>query len=109
MLINNLNFLASEFHACFGPLFGPLSDEAKAAQKAKLATKWTLAEQLLGDKVFLGGAQPDVADLYLYVMIGWAGYVGFDIAPFAKLRAFQERVGALPKVVEAHAAMSAAA
>ena len=108
-LINDLNFFASEFHASFGPLFNPTNDEpTKTALKARLATKWAMTEEMLGDKVFLGGAQPNIADLYLYVMIGWAGYVGFDTAPFPKLLAFRERVGALPKVAEANAAMAAA-
>ncbi len=36
---NSLNYIASELHACFGPLFGPGSDDFKAAQKVKIATK----------------------------------------------------------------------
>jgi glutathione S-transferase len=36
---NSLNYIASELHASFGPLFGPGTDEAKAAQKVKVGTK----------------------------------------------------------------------
>jgi glutathione S-transferase len=108
LLINTMNYLASEVHASYGPLFGPGSDEFKTAQKAKLATKFKyVAENILkGD--FLGGENFAITDSYLYVMLGWAGYVGVDLAPFPTLQAFQARVAALDFVKEAHAAMNAA-
>ena len=63
VLQNTLNYLASEVHASYGPLFGPGSDEFKAAQKAKLATKFKYVdEQLLGSKPYLLGAEFTVAD-----------------------------------------------
>jgi glutathione S-transferase len=58
-----LNYLASEVHASYGPLFGPGSDEFKAAQKAKLATKFKYVdEEMLGAKPFLTGEHFTVAD-----------------------------------------------
>jgi len=108
VLINTLNYLASEVHASYGPLFGPGTDEFKTAQKAKLATKFTYVAELLGDKHFLGGDKFTVADAYLFVMCGWAGYVGFDLAAHPKITAFQARVAELAFVKEAQAAMAAA-
>jgi len=108
VLINSLNYLASEMHATYGPLFGPGTDEFKAAQKAKLATKYKHVAELLGDKPFLHGEHFTVADSYLFVMIGWAGYVGFDLSPFPTITAFQARVAELPFVKEAQAVMAAA-
>lgn len=110
VLINTLNYLASEVHASYGPLFGPGTDEFKAAQRTKLATKFTyVSDQLLGDNTYLGGDKFTVADCYMYVMCGWAGYVGFDIAAFPKIVAYQQRIAALDFVKEAHAVMNAAA
>lgn len=109
VLINNLNFLASELHASFGPLFGPGSDEFKAAQREKVATKLALAEGLLASKVIPDGATPDVAALYLYIIQSWSGYVGVPLENFPLLRAFAAKVAAHPAVVAAHAAMNAAA
>ena len=58
-----LNYLASEVHASYGPLFGPGSDEFKAAQKAKLATKFKYVdEQMLGEKPFLMGEHFTIVD-----------------------------------------------
>ncbi len=96
-------------HACYAPLFGPGSDEFKAAQKEKLALKFAQLEKNLGDKENLTGSNVTVADLYAYVMMGWAQYVGFDLKPYTKLAAFHARIAAHPKVAEAHAAMNAAA
>jgi glutathione S-transferase len=109
VLINTLNYLASELHATYGPLFGPGTDEFKTAQKAKLATKYQyVADHLLGDKAFLGGDKFTIVDAYLFVTIGWAGYVGFDVAAIPKITAFQQRVAELDFVKEAQAAMNAA-
>ena len=70
-LINSLNYLASELHAAYGPLFNPaLSEEGKEAQKAKLATKLKYVNdqlpQVKSDAV-------DVASLYLYIIQSWSG------------------------------------
>ena len=108
-LQNELNFLSSEVHATYGPLFGPGTDEFKAAQKAKLATKYAMLEKKLEKSPYLLGADFTVADAYLYVMLGWAGYVGADLTPFPAVQAFRKNVGELPFVVEANAAMNAAA
>ena len=106
--LHHADYLASEVHASYGPLFGPGTDEFKTAQKAKLATKFTYVAELLGDKHFLGGDKFTVADAYLFVMCGWAGYVGFDLAAHPKITAFQARVAELAFVKEAQAAMAAA-
>ena len=109
VLINTLNYLASEVHATYGPLFGPGTDEFKAAQKAKLATKFEyVSKTLLGEKPFLGGAEFSIADSYFFVMTGWAGYVGFDLAAFPSVQAYQARCAELAFVKEAQAAMAAA-
>ena len=108
-LQNVLSFLGTEVHASFGPLFGPGSDEFKAAQRAKVATKFTLLTEALGDKPFLMGAALTVADLYASVIISWSGYVGVDLAPFPKLAEYMARVKAVPAVAEAQKIMDAAA
>jgi len=109
VLINTLNYLASELHATFGPLFGPGSDEFKAAQKAKLATKFAYVSEILGDKPYLMGDTFTIVDAYLYVICGWVGYVGVDLSAHPKMVAFRARVGELDFVKEANAAMQAAA
>jgi glutathione S-transferase len=104
---NSLNYLASELHACYGPLFGPGSDEFKTAQKAKVATKYAFVEKSLPQAQ--KDAPIDIASLYLYVIQSWSGYVGVDLAAFPGVQAFAARVAAHPTVVAAHAEMNAAA
>jgi glutathione S-transferase len=42
-----------------------------------------------------------VADAYLFVMLGWAGKFGIDLAKWPTLQAYQARVKERPKVQEA--------
>ena len=107
--INSLNYLASELHASYGPLFGPGSDEFKAAQKTKIATKYAYIEAQLEAGKIGAAATPDIADLYLYIIQSWSGYVGVDLSAYPKLNAFAAKVAALPAVAKAHADMNAAA
>lgn len=138
VLQNVLSFLGTELHASFGPLFGPGTDEFKAAQKEKIASKLKMLTGTLGEQKFLTGDSVTVADLCesshdsacrqewrdpnpnpprtldlgrtdAYIIMSWSGYVGVDLTPFDKLTAFSARIAAHPKVVEAHAAMNSAA
>jgi len=103
--INWLNYLSSELHASYGPLFGKLSDEAKAAQKAKVQTKLAYVVSMLKGQEFLQG-HFTIADAYCYIILSWSGYVGVDVP--SELQAYSARIAALPFVVEAHAAMATA-
>lgn len=104
---NVLNYLASEVHASYGPLFGPLSAEAKTAQLEKLNKKLEYVNNtLLQDKTYLVGDKFSIADSYLYIILSWSGYVGVDLTPYPAIQAFSEAIGKLPFVVEAHAAMA---
>jgi glutathione S-transferase len=101
-LQETLNYLTSELHKAFGPLFGGGSDEAKAAAKETIGKKLAYLETLFADgRDYLGGSQFSVADAYLFVLQNWTGFVGIDLKQWPKLAAFQARVGARPKVQEA--------
>jgi glutathione S-transferase len=43
---------------------------------------------------YLLGENVSVADIYLFVTLGWAGYVGVDLSPWPALQHFTARVGA---------------
>lgn len=98
-----LNYTASEVHANFGPLFGPLSEEGKAAQIEKLGKKFEYIQKhvLKGD--FLVGDKFSIADSYLYIVLGWGRWVGVDLSPYPAVKAYWERIDKLPNVVAAHA------
>jgi glutathione S-transferase len=102
-----LNYIASEVHNNFGPLFGQLSAENKQAQIAKIDKKFQyISEHMLNDKEFLAGHRFSIADSYLYVVLSWGPYVGVDISKYPVIQAYFDRVKALPSVTRAHEMMA---
>jgi glutathione S-transferase len=97
-----LNFLTSEVHKQFSPLFKPNTPEAyKPIVKENLAGRFDWLEQQLAGKEYLMGSQFTVADAYLFVLLGWTRPTQIDLARWPNLQAFHQRVGARPKVKEA--------
>lgn len=105
---NMLNYTASEVHAGIGGLFNPtLTPEVKAYVMANYLKKIAYVnDNLLNGKEYLVGSSFTIADSYLYITLSWVGYVGVDLSPYPNVTAYYERIKALPKVVEAHAAMA---
>ena len=97
-----LNFVATEVHKQFAPLWYPTTPDAtKEAQRAKLATRFDLIAKTLATQPYLTGETFTVADAYLFTVVNWAGTLKIDLAPWPALQAFQARVAARPKVREA--------
>ncbi len=97
-----LNFITSELHKGFSPLFTPgTPEETKAMARAKLGEKLAWVDQQLAGKPYLMGDTFTVADAYLFTVAGWGKYVGVEIAPLANLSAYVARVAARPAVQEA--------
>mgnify|MGYP000940892237 CR=1 FL=1 len=98
-----LNFLTSELHKAFGPLFTPgAGDEAKAAAKETIGKKLTYLESQFADgRDYILGKDFSVADAYLFVLQNWTAFVGIDLKAWPHLAAFQGRIAARPKVREA--------
>lgn len=97
-----LNFLTSEVHKGFSPLFNPATPEDyKPLAKARLADRLGLINAGLEGKAYLMGDQFTVADAYLFVLTNWTKPVGLDISHLAHLGAFMARVAARPAVQEA--------
>ena len=97
-----LNFLTSEVHKQFSPLFKPNTPEDyKPVAKQNLATRFDWLDQQLAGKDYLMGSQFSVADAYLFVLLGWTKPTQIDLAKWPNLAAFHKRVGARPKVKEA--------
>jgi glutathione S-transferase len=101
-LMEWLNFVATEVHKQFAPLWYPTTPDAtKEAQRAKLATRFDLIAKTLAAQPYLTGETFTVADAYLFTVVNWAGSLKIDLAPWPALQAFQARVAARPKVREA--------
>ena len=97
-----LNFITTELHKNFGPMFSPvLADDAKAFFKDRVMAKFKYVDGQLAGHDYLMGTQFTVADGYLFTMLSWADRMKFDLAALPNLRAYKDRVGARPKVQEA--------
>jgi glutathione S-transferase len=97
-----LNFVATEVHKQFGPLWYPTTPDAtKEAQRARLATRFDLISKTLAAQPYLTGGAFTVADAYLFTVVNWAGMLKVDLTPWPALQQFQARVAARPKVREA--------
>jgi len=101
-LLEWLNFITTELHKSFGPMFSPvLADEAKAFFKDRVMGKFRYVESQLAGRDYLMGSHFTVADGYLFTMLSWADRMKFDLSDMPNLLAYKARVGARPKVQEA--------
>jgi glutathione S-transferase len=105
-LQEHLNFVASELHKAFSPLFHPAaSEEAKASAPAEVGRRFDQVERVLGDgRSYLLGDKFSVADAYLFVVSSWAISTGLGLDGWPRLAAFVERVRTRPAVKAAMAA-----
>jgi glutathione S-transferase len=89
-----LNFISTELHKSFSPLFNPAaSDDWKNAVRQTIAARLGVVATRLKDAPYLLGDSLSVADIYLFVVLGWAAYVNLDLSPWPALQAFMGRVG----------------
>jgi glutathione S-transferase len=96
-----LNFITSELHKNFSPLFqAALSDETKEFFRRRLLDKFKYVDGKLAGKDYLMD-DFGVADGYLYVMLRWADATKLDLTPLKNLAAYKLRLTARPKVQEA--------
>jgi len=98
-----LNYITSEVHKSFGPLFNSATPEDyKPIAREALASRFAyLDSHLAKGGPYLTGAQFTVADAYLYVMTLWTKFVKMDLNQWPALKAYSDRVAARPKVHEA--------
>jgi glutathione S-transferase len=97
-----LNFLTSEVHKQFSPLFRPNTpEEYKKIAKENLANRFKWLDEQLAGKDYLSGKQFTVADAYAFVLLGWTKPTQIDLSQWPNLQAFHKRVAARPKVKEA--------
>ncbi|MFT3778783.1 MAG: glutathione transferase GstA [Ottowia sp.] len=94
-----LNFIGTEVHKSFSPLFAPgTSDDAKQAAKDRILGRLTWVDGELAGRQYLMGDDFSVADGYLFTVTNWAKPTGLDISGLKNLAAYRERVAARPAV-----------
>ena len=96
-----LNFITSEIHKSYSPLFNPAaSADWKDAAKANLAKRFEFVAKNLEGKNYLMGEKFSIADAYLFTVANWGQWVGVDIGQWPNVKAHHARVAARPKVQE---------
>lgn len=87
-----VNYIATELHKSFGPLFKPdASAETKAFFKSLLEERIDHVEREFGEGPFLLGDILTLPDLYLFVMTGWAEKM-LEFGRWPNLQAFRARM-----------------
>jgi glutathione S-transferase len=105
-----LNFISTDLHKSFGPLFNPaMPEEAKAIFRNMIMAKLKLVDQALAGKDYLMGKTFTVADGYLFTILTWAEKMKFDLSGLPNVTAFKARVAARPAVQAALRAEAAKA
>ena len=100
-----LNFIATEIHKQFGPLWYPDTPEAtRDKQRATLAKRFDHVSKTLAVQPYLAGDTFGIADAYLFTVLNWAGMLKVELSPWPALQKFLTRVAARPQV---HAALVA--
>ena len=97
-----LNFVTSELHKTFSPLFSPATPEDyKTTTRAKISDRLKWVDSQLANQLYLLSDHFSVADAYLYTITRWTKPTHIDISMLPNLTAYMARVEARPAVQEA--------
>lgn len=96
-----LNFISTEVHKGFSPLFHSQDEAVKDAAWQRLSTRLDALNTTLGQQDYLLGDSYTVADGYLFVCLSWSKYVGRSLDAWPALQAFSARIFARPAVQQA--------
>ena len=97
-----LNFISSELHRNYSPLFNAaMPDEGKKLARDKIGKRYEWLNGQLEGRDWLQGEHFGVADAYLFAVTRWAKGQNIDLAPYPNVKAHFERVLARPAVQEA--------
>jgi len=92
-----LNYIASEVHKSFSPLFRA-AEEQRPALRDALGPKFDFIARHLEKRQFVLGDRFSVADAYLFTVLNWSRVVGIDLARWPALDGYVKRVAARPAV-----------
>ncbi len=97
-----LNYIGSEVHKGFSPLFNPVAGpEWKAAALSALKKKFDWLEIQLTGKQFLLGESFTGADAYLFTVLNWTKPMKIALDAWPALARYHAAIAARPKVQEA--------
>jgi len=100
-----LNYVATELHKGFTPLFKPNTpDDFKAIVREQLEQKFAYVNEELNGKQWLMGLRFTIADAYLFTVARWGYALGLNLEGLSHLEDFMTRMKNRPAVAAALAA-----
>ena len=97
-----LNYIATELHKGFTPLFRPdTPEEYKPTVRAQLEKKLQYVNDALKDEHWICGQRFTIADAYLFTVLRWAYAVKLNLEGLEHIAAFMQRMAERPEVQDA--------
>ncbi|MFO1519693.1 MAG: glutathione transferase GstA [bacterium] len=97
-----LNFISTELHKQYSPLFYPDTHETQKKKALEtLAKRYEFLSGILKDRPYLLGDAFTVADAYLFTVTNWARFLNFDLSPWPVIQQYQARIAERPAVQRA--------
>jgi glutathione S-transferase len=94
-----LNFISSELHKGFSPLFNPgMPEEGKKVSKERLLTRIAHLDAHLASNDYIMGKAFSLPDAYAFTVLRWTQPTKIDLTPFPHIQAFMKRMQARPAV-----------
>jgi len=103
-----LNFISSELHKGFTPLFRPTTPPAyREIAIENLSKRLSWLNEVLSSQPYLTGDTFTVADAYCYTIVTWSRLHNLDLSPWPHLVDYINRIEARESVTAARAAEAA--
>lgn len=97
-----LNYIATELHKGFTPLFRPdTPEDFKPTVRALLEKKMQYVNDSLKDNQWICGPHFSIADAYLFTVLRWAYAVKLNMAGLSNIDAYMARMAERPAVAAA--------
>jgi glutathione S-transferase len=92
-----LNFIATEIHKAYWPLFhGPEAEKPTARERLDRRFSWT--QEKIAGRPFVLGDTFTVADAYLLTVVNWMRPAGLDPGKWPGLKEYRARISQRPTV-----------
>ncbi|MDP3269077.1 MAG: glutathione transferase GstA [Legionella sp.] len=97
-----LNYISTELHKGFGPLFNPGVPQEVISQQfiPKLKDRFAFLNKHLADNTYIMGDKFSLPDAYLFVMTRWANNFKIDLSNLSHLNKWIEIIKTHPSVVK---------
>ena len=101
-LQSKLNFISTELHKGFSPLFNPaMPEDGKKVVTERLLLRIGSVDKQLAGRSYILGESFSLADAYLFTVLSWAPRLKLDLSRFANVQVYMDRMRQRPSVQQA--------